>query len=141
MLDLNTGKIATSKPDRIEVGLVPVDSIEVLGEEERGNLQGEAANAAAFKDAAVVKFALRGDRLFNPNPSVSMKIEAGQIADNQRLELFAYVVDVAGNVGGTETLPAAANWRTLHGTGGVLATLGDENPVTAADSTDAASSG
>ena len=33
----------------------------------------EGANAAAFKDdAAVVKIELRGDRLYNPNPSVSI---------------------------------------------------------------------
>ena len=34
-----------------------------------------------------------------------MKIEAGEFADNQRLELFAYLVDVAGNVGGTALAP------------------------------------
>ena len=46
-----------------------------------------------------------------------MKIEAGQFADNERLELLAYLVDVAGNVGGeiiddASSNPAAANWRT-----------------------------
>ena len=83
-------------------------------------LELEAANAAAFKEDARVKIALRGDRLYSPNPSVDMKIEAGQFADNERLELFAYLVDVAGNVGGDggQCARRCRLERTLHGTNG-----------------------
>ncbi len=119
VLNLNTSHILNARADRIEVGLVPVDSITALKNRGIGDLTGnaltEAANAAAFKDDARVKIALRGDRLYSPNPSVDMKIEAGQFADNERLELFAYLVDVAGNVGGDNDGPAAADWRILHG--------------------------
>jgi hypothetical protein len=121
VLNLTTALILDARADRIEVGLVPADSIAryelstdatpVAGL----GLDPEPANALAFKEDARVKIALRGDRLYSPNPSVDMKIEAGQFADNERLELFAYLVDVAGNVGGSATGPAAASWRTLHG--------------------------
>ena len=63
------------------------------------NLGADEANAKAFKEDARLKIELRGDRVYSPNPSVDMKIGAGQFADNERLELFAYLVDVAGNVG------------------------------------------
>ena len=121
-LDLNTAQILGARADRIEVGLVPVDSITALQTRERNPLSEAKADAAAFKDDALVKLLLRGDRLYSPNPSVSMIIEAGQFADNQRLELFAYLVDVAGNVGGTAAEPAAADWKELHGTTDVLVT-------------------
>ncbi len=125
VLDVNTNRILKSRASRIEVGLVPADSIARYqlapdGDPPGLDLSLEEANAAAFKDDALAKLVLRGDRLNIPNPSLSTKIEAGTIGDNQRLELFAYVVDVAGNVGGTETTPAAADWRTLHGTAGVI---------------------
>ena len=122
VLNLNTASILGARADRIEVGLVPTDSILALQESGRpfvGNEEG--ARAAAFRDDARLKVTLRGDRLYSPNPSAETKIEAGQFADNQRLELFAYLVDEAGNVGGTVTAPEAADWKVLHGTDGVLA--------------------
>ena len=80
------------------------------------------ARVTAYKDDALVKLMLRGDRLYSPNPSVEQKIEAGQIGNNQRLELFAFLVDVAGNLGGaTAVFAEAADWRSIHGTDGVLA--------------------
>ena len=79
-------------------------------------MDAEEANAKAFNEDARLKIELRGDRVYSPNPSVDMKIGAGQFADNERLELFAYLVDVAGNVGGTAAAPQAANWKALHGT-------------------------
>ena len=121
VLNLNTASILGARAERIEVGLVPTDSILALQESDRpfvGNEEG--ARAAAFRDDARLKLTLRGDRLYSPNPSAEMKIEAGQFADNQRLELFAYLVDEAGNVGGTAAAPEAADWKTLHGTDGVL---------------------
>ena len=133
VLHLNTAAILGARADRIEVGLVPVDSIAALQQTGRafaGNEEG--ANAAAFKDDALVKIMLRGDRLYSPNPSVEQKIEAGQIGNNQRLELFAYLVDVAGNVGGTATAPEAASWKTLHGTTNEIA-ANTANPIVAAD--------
>ena len=137
VLHLNTASILGARADRIEVGLVSADSIAryVSTEEGGGNLSKEAANALAFKDDARLKITLRGDRLYSPNPSVEQKIAAGQFKDNERLELFAYLVDVAGNVGGTATEPAAANWRSLHGT---EATLAEDigSPRTAATPTD-----
>ena len=126
VLNLSTKNILINKVSKIEVGLVPADSIEryqlATDADPAGlGLTLEEANAAAFKDDALVKLGLTGDRLVNPNPSVSMKAAAGTFGDNQRLELFAYVVDVAGNVGGTVETPAAANWRTFHGTEDVFA--------------------
>ena len=120
VLNLSTSQILNARADRIEVGLVPADSIARYDDPTTADPPGldlgtEDARALAFKEDARVKIMLRGDRLYSPNPSVDMKIEAGQFADNERLELFAYLVDVAGNVGGTAELPAAANWRTLHG--------------------------
>ena len=122
VLNLNTAAILGARAERIEVGLVPTDSILALQETGRpfvGNEEG--ARAAAFRDDARLKLTLRGDRLFSPNPSAEMKIQAGQFADNQRLELFAYLVDAAGNVGGTAAAPEAVDWKSLHGTDGVLA--------------------
>ena len=127
VLNLNTASILQARADRIEVGLVPTDSItayQATGRAFEGNLEG--ARAAAFKDDARLKVTLRGDRLYSPNPSVEQKVAAGQFKDNERLELFAYLVDVAGNVGGTVTTPAAADWKSLHGTDGVLV----QNPAT-----------
>ncbi len=137
VLKLNTASILGARADRIEVGLVPTDSILALQESDRpfvGNEEG--ARAAAFRDDARLKVTLRGDRLYSPNPSAETKIEAGQFADNQRLELFAYLVDEAGNVGGTATAPAAADWKVLHGTDGVLA-ADTAFPTVAADATTA----
>ena len=120
VLNLNTASILGARADRIEVGLVPTDSIArytASGGPNGGTLDPEAANARAFKDDARLKVTLRGDRLYSPNPSVEQKVAAGQFKDNERLELFAYLVDVAGNVSGTTAATAAAaNWRTLHGT-------------------------
>ena len=137
VLHLNTAQILGARADRIEVGLVPVDSIaryvrQTTDDPPGLGLTEEQANAAAFKDDALVKLMLRGDRLYSPNPGVEQKIEAGQIGDNQRLELFAYLVDVAGNVGGTATAPEAASWKTLHGTTNEIA-ANTANPTVAAD--------
>ena len=125
VLNLHTASILGARADRIEVGLVPADSIAryVLDTTDGGlGLDAEVANAKAFKEDARLKITLRGDRLYSPNPSVEQKVAAGQFKDNERLELFAYLVDVAGNVSGTAaTAPAAANWKSLHGTTGVLA--------------------
>lgn len=134
VLNLTTRNVLTNKAHKIEVGLVPADSIAryVAAEGDGGlGLGAELANARAFKDDALIKLTVSGDRLVIPNPSVSKKAVAGTFGDNQRLELFAYVVDVAGNVGGTDTEPAAANWRLLHGTDGVFATLAAAGDSTA----------
>lgn len=139
VLNLQTNQVLANKATKIEVGLVPTDSIArytATGGPGGGTLDGELANARAFKDDALVKLVVQGDRLFNAKPSVSQKIEAGTFKDNQRLELLAYVVDVAGNVGGTTTAPAAADWRTLHGTDGtVYAADAAVDPPTGADAT------
>ena len=138
VLNLSTSQILNARADRIEVGLVPADSIAAYQETGRafdGNVEG--ARAAAFTEDARVKLELRGDRLYSPNPSVDMKIAAGQFKDNERLELFAYLVDVAGNVGGTAAAPAAANWKALHGTSGELVGTSD-NTVTGDPDLDAA---
>ena len=136
-LALRTSRILQNRANRIEVGLVPVDSIaanlpdgvDLIGADQA---QREAANAIAFKDDALLKFVLSGDRLLNPNPSVSMKPEEGRFGDNQRLELFAYVVDAAGNVGGSVASPQAADWRDIHGTDDVFAADPATNPIVAA---------
>lgn len=139
VLNLQTNQVIANKATKIEVGLVPTDSIArytASGGPDGAALDAELANARAFKDDALVKLVVAGDRLFNAKPSVSQKIEAGTFKDNQRLELLAYVVDVAGNVGGTTTTPAAANWRSLHGTEGeILAAFATK--TTAATATDA----
>ena len=122
VMNLDTDAIFRAKAVRIEVGLVPADSIarymlRTDADPVPGlGLEEEPANALAFKDDARLKIELRGDRLYSPNPSIDMKIEAGQFNDNERLELFAYLVDGAGNVGGSSSAPEAANWKTLHGT-------------------------
>ena len=119
VLHLNTASILGARADRIEVGLVPADSIARYVE---NGLDDDDARVTAYKDDALVKLMLRGDRLYSPNPSVEQKIEAGQIGNNQRLELFAFLVDVAGNLGGaTAVFAEAADWRSIHGTDGVLA--------------------
>ena len=108
MLNLNTASILGARADKIEVGLVPADSIArytASGGPDGGALAAELANARAFKNDARMKITLRGDRLYSPNPSVEAKVAAKQFKDNERLELFAYLVDVAGNVGGTATDP------------------------------------
>ena len=119
MLNLDTDAIFDATPEKIEIGLVPVDSIARYEAEVADgglNLDLRRGEARAFKEDARLKIELRGDRVYSPNPSVDMKIGAGQFADNERLELFAYLVDVAGNVGGTAAAPQAANWKALHGT-------------------------
>ena len=139
-LDLNIRNVILNKAHKIEVGLVPADSIAryVLAEADGGlGLGPEPANVRAFKDDALVKLTVSGDRLLSTNPSVSMKAVAGTFGDNQRLELFAYVVDVAGNVGGGEAAPQAVNWRSLHGTDGVLAVDAAVDPPKRAGPTDA----
>ena len=141
VLNLRTNQVIANKATKIEVGLVPADSIAryqlatdatpIAGL----GLSLEGARAAAFKDDALLKLAVQGDRLFNAKPSVSQKIEAGTFGDNQRLELLAYVVDVAGNVGGTaagDPSPTAANWRILHGTDDVYAAVAATDPPVAA---------
>ncbi len=109
-LELNTASILNVKADRIEVGIVPSDSIT-----DRADPHTQAARAEVFEKAALVKFTLRGDKLYIPAPSVSGEIEAGTFADNQRVEIFAYLVDLAGNVGGDNKEPIASDWKALHG--------------------------
>ena len=144
VLNLRTNQVIANKATKIEVGLVPADSIAryqlplvpVAPETRAGlALDAEPARAKAFKEDALVKLVVQGDRLFNAKPSVSTKIEAGTFKDNQRLELLAYVVDVAGNVGGAaagDDDPTAANWRTLHGTDNIYAADVTATPITAA---------
>ena len=138
VLNLRTNQVIANKATKIEVGLVPTDSIARYDADTADGglgLDTEPANAKAFKEDALVKLVVQGDRLFNAKPSVSQKIEAGTFKDNQRLELLAYVVDVAGNVGGAaagDADPTAANWRTLHGTDDVYAADAAVDPPTAA---------
>ena len=131
-LDLNTGNISLARADRIEIGIVPTDSISVRMERSEDALDQDAAEADAFQKATSVKLLLRGDKLYSPNPSVSREIEAGTFADNQRVEILAYFVDPAGNVGGTIPNAVAADWKDLHGTDGVLVS---ENLMIIADAT------
>ena len=142
VLNLRTNQVIANKATKIEVGLVPADSIARYEAAEADGglaLSAELANAKAFKEDALVKLAVQGDRLYNAKPSVSQKIEAGTFKDNQRLELLAYVVDVAGNVGGATAgaaTPAAADWRSLHGTADkIVAAVA--SPLVAAAATDA----
>ena len=86
---------------------------------EPGYIGTGSSDADAFQKDALVKLMLRGDKLYSPNPSVSTEIEAGTFADNQRVEILAYLVDIAGNVGGTVADPAAADWKVLHDIGEV----------------------
>ena len=138
VLNLRTNQVILNEATKIEVGLVPTDSIArytASGGPAGAALDAELANARAFKDDALLKLTVQGDRLFNAKPSVSQKIEAGTFGDNQRLELLAYVVDVAGNVGGAgagDANPTAANWRTLHGTDDVYAAVAATDPPVAA---------
>ena len=119
-LILNTVGIFSARADRIEVGIVPTDSIAVRSTEGTGTMAPAAAEADAFQNAASVKLTLRGDRLYNTNPRLETEIEAGDFKDNQRVEILAYLVDIAGNVGGTIANADAADWKDLHGTANVL---------------------
>ena len=126
VLHLNTSAILSAKADRIEVGLVPADSIARYVAPDTDDppglgLAAPLADAKAFEEDARLKITLRGDRLYSPNPSVEARVTAGQFKDNERLELYAYLVDTAGNVGGEATGPDAADWKDLHGTADVLA--------------------
>ena len=120
-LYLGTDEILTARPDRIEVALVPADSIARYRRTVANgglNLELEPAREKAFKEDARLRRTVRGDALYSSNTSVSMDIEAGDFKNNERLEFFAYLVDGAGNLGGTASAANAANWRLLHGTAG-----------------------
>ena len=134
-LNLNTAQILGARADRIEVGIVPTDSIAVR-QAAPLNLPANAAEADAFQKAPSVKLLLRGDRLYNTNPRLETEIEAGTFKDNQRVEILAYLVDVAGNVGGTATEATAADWKDLHGTDvGVLVGNPQQDLMIIADAT------